>query len=68
MVAEHSCKTTRIVEQMDVPVPQDVKQIIGVLVVVRQQMPLNGRWVTAAGDDAEYIKKLFASVAQRHER
>ena len=44
--------TYKMVEQMDVPAP----------VVERQQVFLNGCWVTVtAGDDAEYIKKLTAS-------
>ena len=45
------------------PVPQDVGQIIGVPVGVRRQVFMNGYWVTVPADDAEYIKKLIASVA-----
>ena len=49
---------------MDVPVPQDVEQIINVPVGVREQVLLNGDWVTVTGDVAEYTKKLIASVAR----
>ena len=49
---------------MDVPVPQDVEQIVNVPVGVRQQVLLNVDWVTVTGDVAEYTKKLIASVAR----
>ena len=49
---------------MDVPVPQDVEQIVNVPVGVRQQVLLNGDWVTVSGDVAEYTKKLITSVAR----
>ena len=48
---------------MNVPVPQDVEQIIGVPVGIRQQVFLHGCWVTVLVDVAEYIRKLIASVA-----
>ena len=51
-------------EQVDVPVPQDVEQNFNVPVGVRQQVLLNGDWVTVTGDVAEYTKKLIASVAR----
>ena len=59
MVAERAATW----EQMDVPVPQDVEQIVNVPVGVRQQVLLNGDWVTVTGDVAEYTKKLITSVA-----
>ena len=62
MVAERCPAATR--EQVDVPVPQDVEQIINVTVGVRQQVLLNGDWVTVTGDVPEYTKKLIASVAR----
>ena len=61
MVAEHCTATTW--EQMDVPVPQDVEQIINVPVGVRQQVLLNGDWVTVTRDVAEYTKKLTSVCA-----
>ena len=51
-------------EQMDVPVPQDEEEIISVPVGVRQQVLLNGDWVTVTRDVAEYTKKLITSVAR----
>ena len=62
MVAERCPAATW--EQMDVPVPQDVEQIVNVPVGVRQQVLLNGDWVTVTGDVAEYTKKLITSVAR----
>ena len=49
---------------MDVPVPQDMEQIVNVPVGVRQQVLLNCDWVTVTGDVAEYTKKLITSVAR----
>ena len=46
-----------MVEQVDVPVPEDMEQIIDMPVLS------NGRWVTGTGGDAEYVKTLTSSVA-----
>ena len=56
MVAEQF--PTAMVERVDVPVLQDVEQSIDMPV------PLNGRWVSDTGGDAESNKKSIASVAR----
>ena len=42
----------------------DEEETTGGPVVVRQQVLVNGRWVTVIGDVAEYIKKLIVIIAQ----
>ena len=40
------------------------EETTGVLVEARQQVLVNGRWVTVTGGDTEYIEKLIVSTAQ----
>ena len=44
-------------EQVNVPVPEEMEQIVDMLVLS------NGRWLTGTGGDVEYVKTLTSSVA-----